>query len=267
MSFERISTNRRSSASASCAAATSAGRRWRRPCSARSSEARAWSTLSPSSPPAPATGTSASPATSARWPPCTTRGYNGAGHRARQFDPRLAARARPRRRVRPQPRPHPARLGQRRVRSMPRCNCLLAFDGTQPPGAEVPDPYYSDAATFDQVLAMIEQACVALFRQVMPRNSTGSTMSAMPPQPISPLDGRYHAAVAALGDHLSEAGLNRARVRVEVEWLPVPHRPRVVRRPVAGREQQRSAPRARRRLSGRPRSTRSRSTRRRPGTT
>jgi adenylosuccinate lyase len=38
-------------------------------------------------------------------------------------------------------------------------------------------------------------------------------------QPLSPLDGRYRAAVAGLGEHLSEAGLNRARIRVEVEWL------------------------------------------------
>ena len=44
-------------------------------------------------------------------------------------------------------------------------------------------------------------------------------MSPLPPQPLSPLDGRYHAAVGALGEHLSEAGLNRARVLVEVEWL------------------------------------------------
>jgi adenylosuccinate lyase len=44
-------------------------------------------------------------------------------------------------------------------------------------------------------------------------------MSPMPEQPLSPLDGRYRPAVSALGDHLSEAGLNRARVRVEVEWL------------------------------------------------
>ncbi|MDA4890885.1 adenylosuccinate lyase [Streptomyces sp. MS2A] len=36
---------------------------------------------------------------------------------------------------------------------------------------------------------------------------------------MSPLDGRYHAAVAPLADYLSEAGLNRARVEVEVEWL------------------------------------------------
>jgi len=44
-------------------------------------------------------------------------------------------------------------------------------------------------------------------------------MSSLPPQPISPLDGRYRAAVTDLGEHLSEAGLNRARVHIEVEWL------------------------------------------------
>ncbi|QAY72678.1 adenylosuccinate lyase [Agromyces protaetiae] len=44
-------------------------------------------------------------------------------------------------------------------------------------------------------------------------------MMSLPPQPLSPLDGRYRAAVESLGEHLSEAGLNRARVQVEVEWL------------------------------------------------
>ena len=44
-------------------------------------------------------------------------------------------------------------------------------------------------------------------------------MSHFPEQPLSPLDGRYRAAVTELADHLSEAGLNRARVQVEVEWL------------------------------------------------
>jgi adenylosuccinate lyase len=44
-------------------------------------------------------------------------------------------------------------------------------------------------------------------------------MSPLPPQPLSPLDGRYRTTVEELGEHLSEAGLNRARVRVEVEWL------------------------------------------------
>lgn len=40
-----------------------------------------------------------------------------------------------------------------------------------------------------------------------------------PPHALGPLDGRYRAVVAPLVDHLSEAALNRARVRVEVEWL------------------------------------------------
>jgi adenylosuccinate lyase len=44
-------------------------------------------------------------------------------------------------------------------------------------------------------------------------------MNFLPEQPLSPLDGRYRSAVSGLGEHLSEAGLNRARVHVEVEWL------------------------------------------------
>lgn len=44
-------------------------------------------------------------------------------------------------------------------------------------------------------------------------------MTSLPPQPLSPLDGRYRPAVGELGEYLSEAGLNRARVEVEVEWL------------------------------------------------
>ncbi|MEL5991229.1 adenylosuccinate lyase [Microbacterium phosphatis] len=44
-------------------------------------------------------------------------------------------------------------------------------------------------------------------------------MTALPVQPLSPLDGRYQATVSPLGEHLSEAGLNRARVEVEIEWL------------------------------------------------
>lgn len=44
-------------------------------------------------------------------------------------------------------------------------------------------------------------------------------MTNLSPQPLSPLDGRYRAAVGELGEYLSEAGLNRARIHVEVEWL------------------------------------------------
>ena len=42
---------------------------------------------------------------------------------------------------------------------------------------------------------------------------------ASPPIALSVLDGRYRASVAPLVDHLSEAALNRERVRVEIEWL------------------------------------------------
>ena len=44
-------------------------------------------------------------------------------------------------------------------------------------------------------------------------------MSSLPSMSLSPLDGRYATAVAPLAEYLSEAGLNRARVEVEVEWI------------------------------------------------
>ena len=44
-------------------------------------------------------------------------------------------------------------------------------------------------------------------------------MSKLSNQPLSPLDGRYQPVVADLGQHLSEAGLNKSRILVEVEWL------------------------------------------------
>jgi adenylosuccinate lyase len=47
----------------------------------------------------------------------------------------------------------------------------------------------------------------------------GDFVVSLPPQPLSPLDGRYRPAVSPLADYLSEAGLNRARIEVEVEWL------------------------------------------------
>jgi adenylosuccinate lyase len=44
-------------------------------------------------------------------------------------------------------------------------------------------------------------------------------MTSLPQQPLSPLDGRYSGAMGRLSQHLSEAGLNRVRIVVEVEWL------------------------------------------------
>jgi adenylosuccinate lyase len=45
------------------------------------------------------------------------------------------------------------------------------------------------------------------------------SMDLSPLTSLSPLDGRYGAKVAALREHLSEYGLMRARVRVEVAWF------------------------------------------------
>lgn len=42
---------------------------------------------------------------------------------------------------------------------------------------------------------------------------------ATPSIALGSLDGRYRGVVAPLVDHLSEPALNRARIRVEVEWL------------------------------------------------
>ena len=44
-------------------------------------------------------------------------------------------------------------------------------------------------------------------------------VSILSDQPLSPLDGRYRPQVKELGQHFSEAGLNRARIHVEIEWL------------------------------------------------
>lgn len=97
----------------------------------------------------------------------STRGYNGAGHRARQFDPAWLSELdlavvfdRSHDRI--------LRAWATDDADRAKVQLLLSFDSSQQPGAEVPDPYYSDTATFDRVLTMIEQACVALFRQVMP---------------------------------------------------------------------------------------------------
>lgn len=95
------------------------------------------------------------------------RGYNGSGHRGRQFDPQwfdsldlVVVFDR----------------GQERILKewangdgdRAKVQALLSFDASQSPLVDVPDPYYSDAALFDQVLVMIEKACGALFRQIKP---------------------------------------------------------------------------------------------------
>ena len=48
------------------------------------------------------------------------------------------------------------------------------------------------------------------------RHNSGVSLSF---QPLSPLDGRYASQVQELSLYLSEAALNRARIKVEIEWL------------------------------------------------
>lgn len=94
-------------------------------------------------------------------------GYNGSGHRGRQFDPAWFANLdlvvvfdRSQERI--------LRTWAMTDQDRSKVQLLLSFDAEQAALVDVPDPYYSDAALFDQVLGMIEKACAALFRQITP---------------------------------------------------------------------------------------------------
>ena len=93
-------------------------------------------------------------------------GYDRRHHRARQFDPAwfadldlVVALDR----------------GQERILrgwaptddDRAKVTLLLGLDRDER-AIDVPDPYYSDPATFDRVLLMIEHACRALFDQITP---------------------------------------------------------------------------------------------------
>ena len=95
------------------------------------------------------------------------RGYDGTAHRARQFDPAefaavdlVIAFDRGQERILRQwaTTDHDRGKGQ----------LLMSFDPESHGPVDVPDPYYSDAALFDSVLAMIERASYSLFRQLEP---------------------------------------------------------------------------------------------------
>ncbi len=95
------------------------------------------------------------------------RGYDGTSHRAKQFDPDWFADLdlivtfdRTQSRILREWAPDESE----RAKVQP----LLGFDAEQAGLGDIPDPYYSDAAHFDQVLTMIEHACTALFRQIKP---------------------------------------------------------------------------------------------------
>ena len=100
-------------------------------------------------------------------------GYDGSRHRARQFDPADFARldlvvAFDR---------GQSRVLRNQARNLPdehKVRLLLEFDPELSPLQDVPDPYYSDDATFDRVLGMIERSTSALFRQLAPALRQGN---------------------------------------------------------------------------------------------
>lgn len=100
-------------------------------------------------------------------------GYDGSRHRARQFDPADFARldlvvAFDR---------GQSRVLRNQARNLPdehKVRLLLEFDPELAPLQDVPDPYYSDDATFDRVLGMIERSTSALFRQLAPALRQGN---------------------------------------------------------------------------------------------
>jgi protein-tyrosine phosphatase len=102
------------------------------------------------------------------------QGYNGSGHRGRQFDPSwfdkldlVVAFDRSQERI--------LKAWAATDQDRAKVQLLLSFDSEQSHLVDVPDPYYSDAALFDQVLGMIQKACAALFRQITPGIRQGAS--------------------------------------------------------------------------------------------
>lgn len=94
-------------------------------------------------------------------------GYNGSGHRGRQFDTAwfrnldlVVVFDRSQERI--------LKTWAPTESDRSKVQLILNFDPEQSGMMDVPDPYYSDAALFDQVLTTIERACTALFRQIKP---------------------------------------------------------------------------------------------------
>ncbi len=97
----------------------------------------------------------------------TARGYEGDGHRARQFEvgwfdklDLIIASDRTHERI--------LKSWAPSDEARSKVHLLLSFDADSKGALDIPDPYYSNLAMFDSVLVMIERACVALFRQLEP---------------------------------------------------------------------------------------------------
>lgn len=101
------------------------------------------------------------------------RGYDGRGHRARRFtltdfdrSDLIVALDRSHERV--------LSNWARTTADTDKLGLLMSFDAHAGGDLDVPDPYYGDAGMFDEVLAMIESASRALFRQLEPAIRTTS---------------------------------------------------------------------------------------------
>jgi len=101
------------------------------------------------------------------------RGYDGATHRARQFDPEwfaeldlIVALDRSHRRILDHWAPTPD--------DQAKIAFLMDFAPQRGDSLDVPDPYYSDDAMFDSVLDLVEQGCAGLVRQLEPALKQGN---------------------------------------------------------------------------------------------
>jgi protein-tyrosine phosphatase len=100
-------------------------------------------------------------------------GYDGARHRARQFDAAwfddldlVVAFDRSHRRA--------LTAMARDDVDLAKVHLLLEFAPDAQASLDVPDPYYSDRSMFDRVLVQIEQACRGLFAQIEPALHKGA---------------------------------------------------------------------------------------------
>jgi protein-tyrosine phosphatase len=95
------------------------------------------------------------------------RGYDGSHHRAKQFDPDwfdgldlVVVFDHTQERI--------LKAWASTDHDRAKVQLLLTFEKEQANSLDVPDPYYSDAAFFDQTLAVIERASYSLFHQIKP---------------------------------------------------------------------------------------------------
>jgi protein-tyrosine phosphatase len=88
--------------------------------------------------------------------------------KARQFEPTDFARFEHVLVMDHENRDHLRRIATREA-DLEKVHLLREFDPTSPPDAEVPDPYYGDAADYDLVIELCLRACEGLLDRLAPR--------------------------------------------------------------------------------------------------